>query len=88
MGECSLSSCCGCVCIYLGITQVVCGRGWQHMHSTTNTGSVYTHNNTILRYVQPCAVVGADGSFFVANFEKGGEATRVAYSQFVTAAAQ
>jgi hypothetical protein len=29
------------------------------------------------------AVVGADGSFFKANFEKGGEAVRVAYAPFV-----
>lgn len=28
-------------------------------------------------------VVGSDGSFFKANFEKGGEAVRVAYGQFV-----
>lgn len=28
-------------------------------------------------------VVSADGSFFRANFEKGGEAVRIAYSQFV-----
>jgi hypothetical protein len=27
--------------------------------------------------------VGADGSFFKANYEKGGEAVRVAYSHFV-----
>jgi hypothetical protein len=32
---------------------------------------------------RPCAVVGADGSFFKANYEKGGEAVRVAYSHFV-----
>ncbi len=34
------------------------------------------------------AVVGADGSFFKANFEKGGEAVRVAYAQFVKAGTQ
>jgi hypothetical protein len=33
--------------------------------------------------IRSVAVVGADGSFFKANFEKGGEAIRVAYSQFV-----
>ncbi len=27
-------------------------------------------------------MVGADGSFFKANFEKGGEATRIAYATF------
>ena len=32
-------------------------------------------------------VVGVDGSFFKANYEKGGEASRVAYSHFSVAAA-
>ena len=41
----------------------------------------------VLRVPPALSVVGADGSFFTANFEKGGEATRVAYSQFVGAGA-
>jgi WD40 repeat protein len=46
--------------------------------------SICILRHLLLRQVSFFAVVGADGSFFKANYEKGGEATRVAYSHFAS----
>ena len=39
------------------------------------------------RLASPPAVVSADGSFFKANYARGGEALRVAYAHFVAGGA-